>query len=177
MKGGWSAWSAWSECHSRCAKGGQKRTRTCTNPAPMNGGQTCMGPSTQKMDCNIACPGECSTPWIHYTRPLSARSRFSNEEASRFVNVDTPSILFRGRTDVSCTGFSSPLVHFYPVAKKDRPVLLLLSIVNSCDSRVLATTNRYFTKMLRQRFPLFDLRASLSLTMSSTSQREAARLR
>ncbi|XP_031367426.1 netrin receptor UNC5C-like isoform X2 [Apis dorsata] len=56
VKGGWSAWSAWSECHSRCAKGGQKRTRTCTNPAPMNGGQTCMGPSTQKMDCNIACP-------------------------------------------------------------------------------------------------------------------------
>ncbi|KAK9305447.1 hypothetical protein QLX08_003567 [Tetragonisca angustula] len=56
VKGGWSAWSAWSECHSRCAKGGQKRTRTCTNPAPMNGGQPCMGPSQQKMDCNIACP-------------------------------------------------------------------------------------------------------------------------
>lgn len=24
----------------------------------MNGGQSCLGPSQQKMDCNTACPGE-----------------------------------------------------------------------------------------------------------------------
>ncbi|KAK9305450.1 hypothetical protein QLX08_003567 [Tetragonisca angustula] len=77
VKGGWSAWSAWSECHSRCAKGGQKRTRTCTNPAPMNGGQPCMGPSQQKMDCNIACPdGSTKMGGAHLT-----------EEANRQMDV------------------------------------------------------------------------------------------
>ncbi|XP_015605954.1 netrin receptor UNC5C isoform X3 [Cephus cinctus] len=52
----WSSWSAWSECHSRCAKAGQKRTRTCTNPPPINGGQPCLGPAMHKMDCNAGCP-------------------------------------------------------------------------------------------------------------------------
>lgn len=56
VNGGWSPWSTWSECHSRCAKGGQKRTRTCSNPAPMNGGQPCLGQAQQRADCSINCP-------------------------------------------------------------------------------------------------------------------------
>lgn len=72
VNGGWSSWSSWSECFSRCAKGGQKRTRTCTNPAPMNGGQPCLGPAQQRNDCNTNCqPGESGLrPFmIIYTAP------------------------------------------------------------------------------------------------------------
>jgi peptidoglycan/xylan/chitin deacetylase (PgdA/CDA1 family) len=56
-KGGWitckataacavnGGWSAWSTCSATCGTGVQ--TRTCTNPAPSNGGMTCLGVPVQ----------------------------------------------------------------------------------------------------------------------------------
>lgn len=60
VNGGWSQWSGWIDC--RCpgdtlAKG-QKRTRTCTNPPPSNGGQPCQGTSVHRTkDCTPCPPG------------------------------------------------------------------------------------------------------------------------
>ncbi|XP_053727634.1 complement component C7 [Synchiropus splendidus] len=44
--GRWSCWSAWT-----CTGGQRSRQRTCTNPAPQNGGQECVGESTETSDC------------------------------------------------------------------------------------------------------------------------------
>ncbi|XP_028966580.1 netrin receptor UNC5C [Galendromus occidentalis] len=49
--GNWSPWGAWSDCLARCAKGSRSRTRSCTNPAPRNGGKECQGDYIEKEEC------------------------------------------------------------------------------------------------------------------------------
>ena len=59
VDGGWSEFGDWSECSSDCGGGTQKRSRTCTNPAPENGGIYCDGSDHETQDCNTwACPGK-----------------------------------------------------------------------------------------------------------------------
>ena len=58
VDGGYTDFGDWSECSAECGGGTQTRTRTCTNPAPANGGADCVGDSSETRECNTqACPG------------------------------------------------------------------------------------------------------------------------
>ncbi|XP_061195747.1 coadhesin-like [Saccostrea echinata] len=58
IHGGYSAWGGWTSCTKSCDTGSRTRSRSCNNPAPMNGGNNCQGKSTETADCNIQdCSG------------------------------------------------------------------------------------------------------------------------
>lgn len=55
-------WEDWGTCSTTCGVGTQSRSRTCTNPAPSNGGADCSGNASEPQACNLtACPGKLRT--------------------------------------------------------------------------------------------------------------------
>ncbi|XP_053404440.1 SCO-spondin-like [Mercenaria mercenaria] len=57
VDGNWAEWSPWSQCDVTCENGTQSRRRTCTNPAPADGGLDCVGQSVESKTCvKQLCP-------------------------------------------------------------------------------------------------------------------------
>ncbi|KAK1885091.1 Semaphorin-5A, partial [Dissostichus eleginoides] len=68
LNGGWASWSSWSQCSRDCSRGIRSRKRTCSNPEPKHGGQTCLGALQEYQECNISpCPVDgswsCWSSW------------------------------------------------------------------------------------------------------------------
>lgn len=72
VDGGWSSWADSNPCSVTCGSGSIFRLRTCTNPAPQNGGKTCEGLPFERHACNKGpCPVDGGwSPW----KPFSACS-------------------------------------------------------------------------------------------------------
>lgn len=59
MHGNWTSWGDWSTCSVTCGSGVHMRTRSCTNPTPLHGGDECPGVDQEFGDCEAGtqCPG------------------------------------------------------------------------------------------------------------------------
>ena len=58
VHGGWSSWQ-YGSCTKTCGSGQKTGRRTCTNPSPKYGGNSCPGSSIDIQSCNLRnCPGD-----------------------------------------------------------------------------------------------------------------------
>ena len=51
VDGGWTDWAVWGACSVTCGPGLKVRTRSCTNPEPLNGGALCVGVNQESEIC------------------------------------------------------------------------------------------------------------------------------
>lgn len=76
VNGNWSAWTPWSDCTAKCNGGIQTRRRSCSNPLPQRGGQSCAGNINEWRMCNsYTCKDEQKltqwTPWSNINQTAS----------------------------------------------------------------------------------------------------------
>ena len=85
VDGGWTNWTDWTECSADCEGGNQRRTRTCTNPAPDHGGAECDGSSSESRSCNShACPIDGGwSSWSDWSRCVSTISEHCGSQGSQ----------------------------------------------------------------------------------------------
>ena len=57
VNGNWGAWSDFGSCSATCGVGSEKRTRSCSSPAPAHGGKDCDGSADDVRECKVKkCP-------------------------------------------------------------------------------------------------------------------------
>ena len=52
VHGGWSEWDEYGSCTLECGGGTETRTRECSNPMPLYGGDDCVGELSETKSCN-----------------------------------------------------------------------------------------------------------------------------
>ncbi|KAL3315722.1 hypothetical protein Ciccas_005642 [Cichlidogyrus casuarinus] len=80
VDGGFSTWGDWSECSQTCGRGFQSRERKCDSPEPRNGGQYCVGETSETKECLVRiCPQDGQwgswTPWSRCSTTCGAGLR------------------------------------------------------------------------------------------------------
>ncbi|XP_076684957.1 netrin receptor UNC5B isoform X2 [Andrena cerasifolii] len=160
VNGGWSSWSGWSDCSTRCGRGVQKRTRTCTNPVPINGGQTCPGPATQRVECNPSCPavdGRWSS-WSSWSAcgPDCSRARRRSCNDPPASNGGRPcqgkDVIVESCSADRCNAYVQEGPRVFKEARTiDHRSILALWITLSLAAVILACTTIFVVRLMRRK--------------------------
>ncbi|VDI50479.1 Hypothetical predicted protein [Mytilus galloprovincialis] len=102
VHGGWSSWGSWSSCTKSCGSGTRYHTRSCSNPSPKNGGNSCSGSTSASASCNThACP--INGGWSSYGSYGSCSKSCGTGYKYSYRYCNNPSPAHGGK---SCTGLS-----------------------------------------------------------------------
>ncbi|XP_035826112.1 SCO-spondin-like [Aplysia californica] len=115
VDGNWGSWGAWATCSVTCATGSTTRARACDDPAPLNGGNYCVGDQDETTSCTLSpCPvdggwgtwsayGACS---VTCGTGIKTRSRLCDRPAPAHLGADCPGI---NAEDDNCTLSPCPI--------------------------------------------------------------------
>lgn len=72
VHGEWGIWNSWGACSVTCGyvNGTKERSRDCNSPAPRNGGDDCVGNSTDALVCDAdPCTSKSTKLLFHRSFP------------------------------------------------------------------------------------------------------------
>ncbi|KAK9522900.1 hypothetical protein VZT92_019337 [Zoarces viviparus] len=104
IHGSWACWSAWSSCSG----GRRSRRRSCSNPTPQNGGQQCVGETTETSDCEDQDLQYLKTMEpLCFDQTLSASQTCGNPPVliNGYILVPKDIYLVGSKVEYTCTGF------------------------------------------------------------------------
>ena len=144
VNGEWSEWSAWSECSARCVKGSQRRSRTCDNPAPVNGGAPCDGEASQRVPCTVFCPGLCVCCGFPMDPRWGRRSwglkMCNNNNNNTHDNVYSAVIMTTGHCESSLASFDECRTAPSSRRPSDQATWLGMWVGRACFRQLASTT-------------------------------------
>ena len=87
VDGNWGVWTDYGTCSQTCGGGTHKRTRSCDDPSPQNGGQDCLlsdgthgSSEAESQSCSTeTCPGERFLLSAKYTNTYTSGIIFNGE--------------------------------------------------------------------------------------------------
>jgi hypothetical protein len=97
--GNWGSYGNWGSCSQTCGPGTQTRTRTCSNPAPMHGGNQCTGSGAESRSCTVKSCRYDQTFEKTWCVDHKVRVRYDNDGSVYVGGLEPSNNLHTGRGD------------------------------------------------------------------------------